>query len=185
MVAELKPRPVPAGGPDLLYEPEIQRNRRNRFGWRRLKRGGGVVRIHDDDAFGAKVQHAIVRYALTRYSRKDMARDLNIAPKTAQDYLSGLAMVEYTWPVIRALNLLGIPVTHGLWSASWGSKEPYRPEVIAAAQRGVLARALKAIDNPASLTREQVEELRSDIRLLLAPFRDSSQDPSRDGQSGV
>jgi hypothetical protein len=166
MVAELKPQPGPADGADLLYEPEIRKDRRNMFGWRRLKRGGGVVRVHEDDAFGAKVQHAIARYALTRYSRKEMAQDLNISERVAQDYLTGRGMVEYTLPVIRALDRLGIPVTHGVWTANAGGKEPYRPEMIVNAQRALLARALDYIDNPASLTPEALEELRSDIRLL-------------------
>lgn len=147
----------------LLYEPDFPLTERFSPGWcwQRERR----VRRHADDEFGARVQIAIARYALTQYTRDEMARDLTVSVKTAQDYLTGRSQTVYAAPVIRALERLGVPVTKGRWWASEAGKEPRRPLQIIRAQADVLRR-VRSLIGGGHWTPAGIDEIQADLILL-------------------
>jgi hypothetical protein len=157
---------VPAALP-LLGEPRRPRSdRRASFGWRRVVyydraahcRRRRLERCHQDDAFGARVQRAIVRYYLGGIRRSELAAWLGTTPDNCQKYVSGKAWGAYGLPVLASLRRLGI----GLKRGDWYSPNGRAAEVIGA-QRAVMRRALERPDDPLVL---------ADMRLLSAAWED-------------
>lgn len=160
MAAEYRDRP--AAFP-LMAEPEprpegfrLQRS----HGWRMTERG--EAREHADDAFGAVVQHAIVRYLLTDATRAEVAVDLGVTERTAQAYLSGAIWGAYGRPILDRLAELGIGAGRGRWRDAAD-----RPREIVAACLPLLARAADALEGR-PLDVDERDRLIADLRLLAA-----------------
>jgi hypothetical protein len=166
MVANPKPA---AASPALLYEPDRPRpGGRAEHGWSHTRRIANRIEHVDlhrdprDDYFGAQLQHAIVRYVLGKASRAALAAELGMSERQVQAYLTGRAWEPYTQPVIRALRRLGISIGRGDWKR--GGR---RPKEVVEASRGVMRRAISALEGP-SLGPEERDQLLADLWLLTA-----------------
>jgi hypothetical protein len=152
----------------LLAEPHRPREGElRREGWRRMPyydraahcKRRRLERRHEDDAFGALVQWAIVRYYLEGVRRSELAAWLGMAERSTQALLSGRAWGGYGLPILASLRRLGI----GLKRGDWYSPDGRAAEIIRA-QRAVMRRALERPDDPLVL---------ADMRLLSAAWEDT------------
>jgi hypothetical protein len=159
---------IAPAAPPLLAEPHRPRDGElRREGWRRMPyydRGAPckrrrLERRHEDDAFGARVQWAIVRYYLEGMRRSELARELGMSDRTTQALLSGCAWGAYGAPILATLARLGIGRNRGEWCSPDG-----RAAEIIRAQRAVMRRALERPDDPLVL---------ADMRLLSAAWDDT------------
>jgi hypothetical protein len=159
---------LPAALP-LLAEPRRPRpDRRASFGWRRMPyydrpahcKRRRLERHHEDDAFGARVQWAIVRYYLEGMRRSELARELGMSERSTQELVTGRAWGAYGAPILASLARLGIGRNRGEWCSPSG-----RAAEIIRAQRAVMRRALERPDDPLVL---------ADMRLLSAAWEEDS-----------
>jgi hypothetical protein len=158
---------LPAALP-LLAEPQRPREGElRREGWRRMAYYDRAAhctrrsqeRRHEDDAFGARVQWAIVRYYLEGMRRSELARELGMSERTTQELVTGRAWGAYGAPILSTLARLGIGRKRGDWRSPDG-----RAAEIIRAQRAVMRRALERPDDPLVL---------ADMRLLSAAWEDT------------
>lgn len=152
----------------LLAEPRRPRpGGRASFGWRRVVYYDRAThcyrqrleRRREHDAFGARVQRAIVRYCLEGMRRSELARELGMSERSTQALVTGRTWGAYGAPILATLARLGISGGRGDWSC--GGK---RCLEIIRAQRAVMRRALERPDDPLVL---------ADMRLLSAAWEDT------------
>lgn len=154
----------------LLFEPDgPSRSSRISYGWRRRPGSFEIVRHHTEDEFGARVQYAIVLYAVRGMHRDELAEWLGIGIRSTADVLNGRTWACYSRPVIRALASLGMDASRRGERHDGGRR--YR-EIQVASNR-VMRQALAALsDRPMSV--EQRGHLISDLRLLSITEADLS-----------
>lgn len=125
-----------------------------------------VTRNHDDDAFGAFVQHVVVRYLVHGVERRQIARETVMSERQIQAYVTGRAWTTYTRAALAALSELGITHHRGLRPRSSADRErPTRHMEIIAAQDRVLAHALDCL---AGDPRDAAQAVMRLARLLAA-----------------
>ena len=151
---------APATCLPLLLEP-VQPGKQGNpswvYGWRRVQ--GAWVRCHGDDAIGALVQHAIVRYIVHGVSRQDLAREIGYSERQVQAWVCGRANTPYAEVVRQRLHELGISVGKGRRHAS-----ATRMLEVVAAYEALLEEAADHL----WLGTESGQYLQATIRLLLA-----------------
>lgn len=168
MVAELRSESTSL---PLLFPPDKPEPHGRCQGWRRTQYesaradASGLYRDHAADEYGARVQHAIVRYVFGQVRRSVIANEFTISETNVGYYLRGAIWGAYGRPVLRALRRLGITPGRGDWKGGERQRE------IIAANQSVMRRAIDALEGP-PIGPDARDKLLADLYLLTVAAED-------------